>query len=337
MFIDTYDVYSHPIIYLFFILVQTNYTNLNRRARIFGILFLEDNREILNGLLDCRSADRKVFDNLENRKQYIFNEIAVQVNNNAIVVAHPRGWVEGVQIKKGENLRKRELSKWVNLNPNYHLDETEKITGLSCAYLFKQTLNAYKQAMRSWTKGTGGGPGAPMNYCDWESRENVLFANYTFEFKEVLTWIYMWDRMLQGPLKGAVELLEDGFETGLKDPDVDSVVSESTSSKRSKTSNKSADTMVDKIVEKINISAQLSFNEAKKIMQDVSQSKKDDEVAETSNIIQLITAMDTMKQKLKAEINESTDTDLIQENENHIKTLQKRIRNMYKKLRDMDD
>ena len=292
---------------------------------------------MLNGLLECRSADRKVFDNLENRKQYIFKEIALQVNNNDIVVTHPRGWVEGVQKKREENIRKRELSKWVNLNPNYHFDETEKITGSSCAYLFKQSLNAYKQAMRSWTKGTGGGPGAPMNYCDWESRENVLFANYSFEFKEVLTWMYMWDRMLQGPLKGAVELLEDGFETGLKDPEVDSVVSESTSSKRSKTSNKSAETMVDKIVEKINVSAQLSFKDAKKFMQDVGQSKRNDEVVETSNIIQLINAMDTMKHKLKAEINETTDTDVIKENENHIATLQKRIRNMYKKLSVMDD
>ena len=229
------------------------------------------------------------------------------------------------------------MSKWTNLNPNYHFEETENISGLSCAYLFKQTLNAYKHAMRNWTKGTGGGPGAPMNYCDWESRENVLFANYSFEFKEVLTWMYMWDRVLQGPLKGAVELLEDGFETGLKDPEVDSVVSESTSSKRSKTSNKSAETMVDKIVEKINVSAQLSFNDAKKFMQDVGQSKRDNEVVETSNIIQLINSMDTMKRKLKAEMNESTDADLIQENENHIKTLQKRIRNMYKKLSVMDE
>ena len=38
---------------------------------------------------------------------------------------------------------------------------------------------------------------------------------YDDQYGELLTWIFMWDKALQHPLKGSVELLKDGFEVGL--------------------------------------------------------------------------------------------------------------------------
>ena len=50
----------------------------------------------------------------------------------------------------------------------------------------------YNKATLKWKEGTGGGDGAPENYCDWEKRDAELFANYSQVGKgDVLAWIYM--------------------------------------------------------------------------------------------------------------------------------------------------
>ena len=46
-----------------------------------------------------------------------------------------------------------------------------------------------------WKKGTGGGPGSPVNYENWQDRDDELFANYDqSRGKHSMAWLYMVDK-----------------------------------------------------------------------------------------------------------------------------------------------
>ena len=48
--------------------------------------------------------------------------------------------------------------------------------------------------MEKWKKGTGGGSGAPENYCDWGTRDGEKFADYAESGScDYLAYIYMLD------------------------------------------------------------------------------------------------------------------------------------------------
>ena len=64
------------------------------------------------------------------------------------------------------------------------------MTSSACQHLFKNTFSLYKHAMRKWTKGTGGGPGYPENYCDWEERSDDIFARYIVVLLNTLDTYY---------------------------------------------------------------------------------------------------------------------------------------------------
>lgn len=61
--------------------------------------------------------------------------------------------------------------------------------------MFNVITKKYRLSMRNWTKGTGRGPGAPEDYCHWESRDATeYFLGYGTKFGAgglELTWIYM--------------------------------------------------------------------------------------------------------------------------------------------------
>ena len=49
--------------------------------------------------------------------------------------------------------------------------------------------------MQKWKNGTGGGSGAPENYCDWDKREGEKFSNYAEKGScDYLAYIYMLDQ-----------------------------------------------------------------------------------------------------------------------------------------------
>ena len=60
----------------------------------------------------------------------------------------------------------------------------------------------YKDVMKKWTTGTGGGSGDPENYANWETRDPENFARYHNDHGPMLTWIYMVDQLKGGALTG---------------------------------------------------------------------------------------------------------------------------------------
>ena len=56
-------------------------------------------------------------------------------------------------------------------------------------------IKPYNAAMKKWHKGTGGGPGAPEDYSNWENRQDELFSGYAKSGNsDMLAWVYMKDK-----------------------------------------------------------------------------------------------------------------------------------------------
>jgi len=60
----------------------------------------------------------------------------------------------------------------------------------------------YKAANYKWTKGIGGELIDPEDYCNFELRDPENFSRYNVQFREMLTWIYMFDQKMVGVLSG---------------------------------------------------------------------------------------------------------------------------------------
>lgn len=82
---------------------------------------------------------------------------------------------------------------WYILDPNDIEDLYNPRTAKEVELIWKITKKLYKDAMKLWTKQTGGGPGHPENYYNFESRDPDNFSQYNKKFGSMLTWIYMLD------------------------------------------------------------------------------------------------------------------------------------------------
>jgi len=101
--------------------------------------------------------------------------------------------------------------------------------------MYEFILKKYKDAMVKWTKGTGGGPGAPEGYENWETRNDEWFQNYAsgIEFIPWLTWVYCMDQENGSLLLSKYE----GLPSGIGTEDAQSLSSAATSAKSSKQGN----------------------------------------------------------------------------------------------------
>lgn len=96
----------------------------------------------------------------------------------------------------------------------------------------------YEFVMAKYTHGTGGGPGAPENFADWESRHESWMLNYTPQRDAhlYLTIIFMWDKEHGFPLKPSVGEMPPG--TG-RDDEADTDVQINNPSTAPRTADKS--------------------------------------------------------------------------------------------------
>jgi len=154
--------------------------------------------------------DRETIDDPVMTKQNVFREIADLFRNKSqtLAIEHPPGWNEAVE---------KNSDGW-GLNPNNQSRINLDWTGDEMIALYSVVKTSYKAAMKNWTKGTGGGDGAPENYGAWNERCNSFFHGYATAVAAgmELTWIYMYDKQKEYPLFSAFEglpkhaMAEDG-------------------------------------------------------------------------------------------------------------------------------
>ena len=66
--------------------------------------------------------------------------------------------------------------------------------------IFSKLESEYRAAMDQYTKGTGGGPGAPENFAAWKERDETNVIKYSQQASNIyLSVVHMWDKMFQFP------------------------------------------------------------------------------------------------------------------------------------------
>jgi len=143
--------------------------------------------------------DRETIDDPSMTKKKVFHEIAELFGNKSqtLQIEHPPDWDEAVE-KNADGSA---------LNPNNQSRMNLDWTGDEMSALYSFVKTSYKAAMKNWTKGTGGGDGAPENYGAWNTRCNSFFHGYATAVSAgmELTWIYMYDKLKEFPLFSAFE------------------------------------------------------------------------------------------------------------------------------------
>ena len=148
----------------------------NIRARIFGVLFHQQNRDIMSKLLDKRANSRSDLDDPQMKPRGLYHQITEQINDINMKICHPKGWADVVEAKRKKyGVNTEQLELWTGLDPNEPIHSPELINPVDVKTKFLKTLADYKTTMRLWTSGTGGGSGAPANYCCWQERSPEYF------------------------------------------------------------------------------------------------------------------------------------------------------------------
>lgn len=177
----------------------------NDKIRLIGILLSEEHcldYEIINGY-HISTGNRADIDNPAMRTKAAWARVAITFNNNEWKVAHPQLW-DTASDKPG----------FVDLDPNDASRFSLIRDGIWLSNLYKAIIKDYKVSFEKYTKGTGGGPGDPCDYHDWENRPDVTFHRYADESKLFLTWIYMRDKEIGFKLCSKYDEIPNGIDGG---------------------------------------------------------------------------------------------------------------------------
>jgi len=178
----------------------------NDILRLFGIAALAENRDDLMRLGRARNSNRAEADGPLSAADAIFSRYQRQFNDPGLTLSNPD--------------RADYLDSFHEMDPNDDARVAITRTHLWLKTLYFNTVKAYNCAMKKWQKGTGGGSGAPENFCDWGDRDGEIFSNYASSGKgDYLGWIYMLDKdigyafnmMNEPPPESSV--MEDGDNT----------------------------------------------------------------------------------------------------------------------------
>ena len=159
--------------------------NVNDIIRLVSVMALNRHRKDLLSLSSGKVKTRAEMDGCYKKEVEIFSRIAVDYNNDNVVLKKPKG--------------ANRLDSADDMDPN---DKSRICLGRSPLFLLhlyrSVIMGEYKVSTYKWRKGTGGGPGAPEDFHKWNLRDSKLFANYgggrgTRVKKDYLAYILMQD------------------------------------------------------------------------------------------------------------------------------------------------
>jgi hypothetical protein len=86
------------------------------------------------------------------------------------------------------------FEEYGQFDPNDRSRITLPWTNKSVDIVFKMFMKEFNAAALQWTKGTGGGNGAPLNYVIWQTRHPLAFCTYGKQNTQLyITPVYMFD------------------------------------------------------------------------------------------------------------------------------------------------
>ena len=152
----------------------------NIRARLFGLLFHENNREIsIVNLSFSRSGSRVILDDKTVPRETIFRDISLEFGNDTLMIHHPPGWEDVLQsIKANHSVGSKIYKHSTLIDPNDESIFQDKRSQEILMKVFEDTKKIYKETLRKWTMGTGGGARAPHDFSNREKRDPEYFNGY---------------------------------------------------------------------------------------------------------------------------------------------------------------
>ncbi len=187
--------------------------------RLFGIMLTcEDVREFIPDLICSRRSQkgRQNLDAASTRKAAAWLLLLTKFIDEEVIIKFPVKWGHEDFIRRiNERAGVDDFySKHGAFNPN----NTERMNLPWTVKLLEIVLTEgrghYEEMMKSYTMGTGGGPGAPENFADWKERDESYILRYTDQQVAMLylTIVFMWDKLHDFPLKPAVGPMHGGRE-----------------------------------------------------------------------------------------------------------------------------
>jgi hypothetical protein len=161
---------------------KKNLPTVNDKLRIFGILGMECNRDDVLKLAHGKAMERADMDGALSMQDQVFYLVAQQFNDMLLEVIEPADACK--------------LDSYAELDPNDPDRIVIKRDYKWVKGVYYAELKIYHAAMVNWVKQTGGGSGAPENYCNHNERDTVLFGGYhpSAGKSDALAYIYMMDK-----------------------------------------------------------------------------------------------------------------------------------------------
>ena len=129
------------------------------------------------------AGEREGVDYPDKRVKAIFPKLAIAFCSTRIKVFHPP--------------RAEHIEGYEEMNPHDFKRIGIPGDGLWIKNMIDARIKWYRVANFLWKEGTGGGPGDPENYCNWEDQDTEQCQNYNNKGQEgLLAWIYMHDKDL---------------------------------------------------------------------------------------------------------------------------------------------
>ena len=157
-------------------------------VRLAGLLVHSNFRSRVNFLTDGRRSRVENDNRPSFNKSQIFHDIADAYNNKSTVVLNPPQWQHVIDLHG-------------TLAENIDANDPERIdlgwTAENMKTMYEHISKQYKETMKKWTSGTGGGSGAPEDYQNWEEQDPAEYFNsYACNIGAglYLTWVYMVDK-----------------------------------------------------------------------------------------------------------------------------------------------
>lgn len=190
---------------------ETKKVTNDDKLRVGGILFMDhDMRDCIASMIGtARSGSRSAIDAASGMSLAGFHTLHTRFTDREVVIELPELWTrnstkQAIEAKRGDGA----FDRLCNFNPN---NLARIALPWSEADIKAMKLLAEYQAMMDlYTKGTGGGPGAPENFADWWMRDaECVFGYIQQPCNYHLAIIHIWDKKYEFILTNEKEPMPD--------------------------------------------------------------------------------------------------------------------------------
>ena len=202
---DTFYILSqqslleHIFVEKFGPLQDTKKVTTDDKVRVAGVAFMDSTVQqcITSMIGKARGSRRRAeLDAASGRSRAGFHMLHTKFIDNEVVVELPETWTsEETQETMDERHGPGTFANYCTFNPNNLARLELPWTEEDVMRIFEKMVAEYQAMMDFYTKGTGGGPGAPENYADWMHPPAECVVGYIQQpCNFYLSVVHIWDK-----------------------------------------------------------------------------------------------------------------------------------------------